>query len=163
MINKNCGLRVYDIINHRMILDAAVYLLQDMTRQTNLPSLLISSRTFGMLLVPLSDLSNHKVFGLSPREESATAAGDTRVFAESFQSKKPCHHAHFVITKRTSVEYQLSLPRDPVQEREKRQAHGRALAAAARRQAALAAAAEAQEASEADHQLGWDLLKDMKY
>lgn len=77
---RDCGLWVYDIVHHRMILDEAVYLLQDMARQTNLPPLLISNRTFGMLLVPLSDQSNHKVFGLSPREESATAAGDTRVF-----------------------------------------------------------------------------------
>lgn len=52
MINRDCGLRVYDIIHHRLILDEAVYLFQDMTHQTSLPSLLISSRPFGMLLVP---------------------------------------------------------------------------------------------------------------
>lgn len=52
MINRDCGLRVYDIIQHRLILDEAVYLFQDMTHQTSLPSLLISSRTFVMLLVP---------------------------------------------------------------------------------------------------------------
>lgn len=49
--------------------------------------------------------------------------------------------------------------RGPVQEREKRQAHGRALAAAAKRQAAAAAAQEASEAGSSTEMS----LKDIKH